>query len=102
MGTLWPNARESNLQHGKHSEKRLLVSWIESFDAFGRRCGWRIVDVLRCKKLLSNFSKASLEVGAAYDAAEGGAVTKEQALELVHHHKGMKRLESNLRDQIIP
>ena len=40
MWTLFPNARESDLLDGTHSEKWLLVTRHESLDAFGRRCGW--------------------------------------------------------------
>src|SRR5258708_24818079 len=75
------DAGESNFQYGKHSLKRLLVTGRQSLYAFGRRGVRRIVDLLQCRKLLPDLSKAGFQIGAADTVAEGGAVAKEQAFE---------------------
>jgi hypothetical protein len=64
MWTLGTNAREADIKDGTHSQKRLLVTWHESLDAFGRRSVRRIVDLFGRRKLIPDFSKAGLQVAA--------------------------------------
>jgi hypothetical protein len=87
MRALSSDGRNTYRYRGQHTQKWLVVTRYQFFDAFRWRCIWRIIDFFGIRELIPDRLDLRNKIRSFDTASKSIAITKKKSFEFVHYNE---------------